>query len=598
MRDLIALAVLVLLLRIPFANQAVGGDDVYYLAAAYHGLIDPLHPNHTTYIFEGKEVTFQGYPHPPGNAAFLMALLAIFGDVREIPFHLAYALFSLLAVYGVYALARRFSARPLWATLLFLAIPAFVVNGNSFESDIPLCAFLMAGSAAFVYAVDRSSWRLLAVAIVCLAIAAMIAMQSFPFTPILLSYLWTRGKKRTVWPTLVAFTPVAVLVGWQLFERITSGQFPAAVSAAYMSSYGFERVAVKLNNALALSIHALWIVCPILLPFAVREAWRRRKDPDVGFLLLWIGIFLIGAWALFFAGSARYLLPLAAPVALLASFAPLRWIQAGVIVQLCISVSLATVNYQHWNAYRTFAATLKSETEQKSVWIAGEWGLRHYFEAHGALPLRRGQWIPTGDIVVESELAFPTAILHGGRSLVPMASLDVNPAIPLRLIGLRAQSGYSTDSKGFLPFDIRGGVIDRVHAFVLREQTPALSVLPMNAPRADEQIVSGVYPNEGEAWRWMGKDAVLLLKSTGAQAHLELKFYIADAAPARTVSVSVPGQGSVSRTFPGPGSYSIDMPVNATNMPALTVNIGVDRTFRAPGDSRDLGIILNQVALQ
>ena len=592
------LTVLVLLLRLPFLNQAVGGDDVYYLAAADHGLIDPLHPNHTTYVFGGDEVTFQGYPHPPGNAAFLMILLMVFKDVREIPFHAAYILFSLAAIYGAYALARRFSARPLAAALLFAAVPAFVINGNTFESDLPLLAFWMVGAAAYIYAVDRGSRRWLALAVLSLAMAGMIAMQSLLFTPILLSYLGICRSKRTGTQMLAALTPVVALVGWQCFERVTSGQFPALVSANYMASAGSERLMVKLTNALALTIHAAFMVFPVLIPFAALSVWKQRRDPDTRFLLLWFVLFLGGAYILFFAGSARYLLPLAAPLAIMASRAPLRWVQVSIAAQLTLSLLLATVNYEHWNAYRDFARSLGLQVGHRRVWVDAEWGLRHYLEADGALPLHRNQWIPDGDIVVESDLAFPVAIPHGGRALVPIATSDIAPAIPLRLIGLEARSGYSTDSEGLLPFDFRGGLIDRVRAYQLRPQEPALSVLPMNAPDADTQVVSGIYPNEGQPWRWMGKDATLLLKSPLHAATVEVKFYIADTAPARTVTIAVSGGPRLSRTFPGPGTYSMSMPVDATHLSPVTLTIAVDRTFSVPGDNRTLGLILNEAGIQ
>ena len=594
---LFLLTAIVLLLRLPFANQAVGGDDVYYLAAAYHGLIDPLHPNHTTYVFEGNQVTFQGYPHPPGNAAFLMILLSLFKDVREVPFHIAYIAFSLAAVYGLYALARRFSSAPLWAALLFVAIPAFVINGNSFESDVPLLAFWMCGAAAFVFGVDRGSNRLLALAALLLGVAGMIAMQSFLFTPILIAYLWTRRERPRATSVLTACAPILVLIAWQLFERVTSGQFPAAVSAGYLGSEGFQRLAVKLRNALALSIHAVFMILPILLPFAALEMWRKRREPDTRFLFAWIVLFLGGAFVIFYAGSARYLLPMAAPLAILASRAPISWVRPAFVVQLAISLTLAAVTYQHWNSYRTFATYLRSQNQPKQIWVDGEWGLRHYLEADGALPMRRSQWIPTGDVIVQSELAFPAPISHGGRTLVPVAEMDIHPWLPPRVIGIESQSGYSTTSEGLLPYDIRGGVIDRVHAFVLRQHDPELSVLHMDTPAIDSQIINGIYASEGSAWRWMTDEATVLLKSLRRPSILEVKFYIADTAPARKIDLSVSGGSSTSQTFPSPGSYSMKLPMDATNLSPVIVKIRVDRTFTTPADKRKLGIILNEIGL-
>src|SRR5271165_2928568 len=140
---------LVLLIRVPFWNQAILGDDPTYLTAASHALIDPLHPDRTTIVFQGREYDMRGHPHGPLNAWVLAALLALTGGVKEIPFHAAYTIFSLIAVWAMWSLARRFSPQPLWATLLFIAVPVFVVNGNSLETDVPFVAFWLASVALF-----------------------------------------------------------------------------------------------------------------------------------------------------------------------------------------------------------------------------------------------------------------------------------------------------------------------------------------------------------------------------------------------------------------------------------------------------------------
>ena len=115
-RELLIVALAVLTLRAPFLNQAIQGDDVYYLAEAEHAQIEPLHPKHTQYAFLGRMVDMRGQPHPPLNAWYLALLLALLKDIAEIPFHAAYIGFSLLAVWAMWSLAVRFSPRPLWAT--------------------------------------------------------------------------------------------------------------------------------------------------------------------------------------------------------------------------------------------------------------------------------------------------------------------------------------------------------------------------------------------------------------------------------------------------------------------------------------------------
>jgi Gpi18-like mannosyltransferase len=169
---------------------------------AEHAQIDPLHPNHVQYVFLGDRVDLRGFPHPPFNAWFLGLLLAAMGDIREVPFHAAYILFSVIAALAMWSLAKRFSPHPLWATLLFLAVPAFVINGNSFESDLPFLAFWMAAVACFV--AGRWTW-----AAIAMVLAALSAFQAVFLTPILAVYVWIyRRKDRTAWLlTLVAPGP-------------------------------------------------------------------------------------------------------------------------------------------------------------------------------------------------------------------------------------------------------------------------------------------------------------------------------------------------------------------------------------------------------
>jgi len=170
-KSLLLLLGLVLLIRLPFLNQAIQGDDHIYLTEAQHALVDPWHPNDVKYVFLGGEVDLRGHSHPPGNAWPLAALILLFGDVKEIPFHAAYIVFSMIAAWAMWSLACRFSERPVWATLLFIAVPAFVVNGASLEADLPFLAFWMASMALFL------SGRLLLAAL-AMAVTAMMESTS------------------------------------------------------------------------------------------------------------------------------------------------------------------------------------------------------------------------------------------------------------------------------------------------------------------------------------------------------------------------------------------------------------------------------------
>jgi hypothetical protein len=576
----------VLLIRLPFLNQAIQGDDVYYLAAAEHAQIDPLHPNHVQYVFLGDRVDLRGFPHPPFNAWFLALLLAVFGDIHEVPFHIAYIPFSLIAALAMWSLAKRFSPHPLWATLLFLAVPAFVVNGNSFESDLPFLAFWMAAVACF--AAGRWGW-----AAIAMALAALSAFQAVFLTPILAVYCWIyRRKDRTAW--LLTLVPPATILAWELFERLSSGALPVAVAAGYMSSYGLQTLANKLRSATALTVHACFMVFPGLLPGAILLAWRRR-DRETAFLAAWIALFFGGAVLLFFAGSARYLLPMAAPVALLASRLRPRWLAIGFGAQLALSLALATVNYQHWDGYRRFARQIGAADAGHHVYIDGEWGLRYYVEADGGLPLERGQVLRAGDVVVSSRLAYPVEF---NAPTAAIAEQAIRAWLPLQLIGLEARSGYSTATKGLRPFDISTAPIDIVRAAMVLDRHPVLSYLPMNAPEAPVQIVSGLYSLESGAWRWMSGSAVVVLKSPAQPLPLEASFTIPDAAPARHVELLLDGHVVAVETYGAPGAYTLKSPPQSPAGPSATVTLTLDRTFSVPGDHRELGVIVSGIGFR
>jgi Dolichyl-phosphate-mannose-protein mannosyltransferase len=576
----------VLLIRLPFLNQAIGGDDPYYLAQAEHAQIDPLHPNHGAYVFLGDRVDMRGFPHPPFNAWFLGLLLAVAGDIREAPFHAAYILFSAIAALAMWSLAKRFSPHPLGATLLFLAVPTFVINGNTFESDLPFLAFWMAAVACFL----AGKWTPSAIAMV---LAALSAFQAVFLTPILMVYCWIyRPRDRTAW--LLTLVAPATILAWELFERWSSGALPIAVAAGYMSSYGLQALANKLRSAAALAVHACFIVFPALLPGAVLLSWKRR-DRDSAFLAAWIALFFAGAAILFFAGSARYLLPMAAPLALLVSRLRPRWLAVGFAVQMALSLALATVNYQHWGGYRRFARQIRPATAGHRVYIDGEWGLRYYLEADGGLPLERGQVLRAGDIVVSSQLAYPVAFT---APVAPIAEQSLRASLPLQLIGLEARSGYSTATKGLRPFDISTAPIDIVGAVIVLDRHPTLSYLPMKAPEAHDQIVSGLYDLEAGAWRWMSASAVVLLKSPAQPLPIEAVFTIPDTAPARHVELLLDGRVIASETYTAPGTYILKSSPQPPAGDTATVTITLDRTFSVPGDHRELGVVVSALGFR
>jgi len=634
MSRLLLVLAIVVLIRIPFLTQPVQGDDVYYLAMARNTLADPLHPMQMGYTFQGQRVSMAGHPHPPLNSYALALLLRVFGEVRERAFHLAYLAFSLIAAAAMYSLARRFSERPLLATLLFVSAPAFVVNGNSFEADLPLLAFWMAGFA--LYFAGR---HLLGAA--ALALAALAAYQAVFAAPILAYHAWhQRRRSRTAW--LAAAAAPLTLAAWQLFQRLTVGETPAGVLAGYLEDYGLLAAERKLASAVTLVGHLGWLVFPlaglvirprlwlsggagaliaVLLPgyypwwqrallalsltaglerligWALEARGNRRGDS--GFLAAWGLVFFGASAAVFFAGSARYLLPLAAPAALLITRSAARpwllWIAAG--LNLALGLTLASANYQYAVAYRDFAALLQPRLGERRLWFSAEWGLRHYLERLGGEPLVRDQPAHSGAVVVSSELAGRTPFFAGGPAReILRAELWSRP--PVRLIGLGTRSGYSSSALGALPFDPGGGLLDRLRVEVVGLAEPRLSFLRMNDPQAAGQLLAGFFQVEDNAWRWMSEQGSVLLKAPGRASRFEMTFLIPEAAPARQVTVAAGESVLIRQTYPAPGHYTLS--AGAPFQPGASVQIvvSVDKTFQPARDPRKLGIVVRELGLR
>ncbi|MBI3667893.1 MAG: glycosyltransferase family 39 protein [Acidobacteria bacterium] len=624
----------VLLIRLPFLRQAVQGDDVYYIAIARNALVDPLHPMQMGYTFQGRRVEMSGHPHPPLNAYILAALLRIFGHVRELPFHLFYMLFSLLAAAAMYCLAGRFTDHPLLATLLFVCVPAFVVNGNSLEADLPFLAFWMLSFALYF-----EGHHLLSAG--SLAVAALGAYQAIFAVPILAHEVWhSRRHSRTAWiPVLAA--PLA-LAAWQGWQRISTGEVPATVLAGYFQTYGLLALVKKFHSALALTDHLGWMVFPIAIlatragfwigaPVALvvtaalsgyfwwqrlllavslvaglmllaRWAvtlWKARTTED-GFLATWGLVFFAGAVAVFYAGSARYLLPMAAPLILtLVRGSPRTGLLWGAAAcSLVLGLAMASANYQYCDHYRRFAGDLRPRIGERRLWSNAEWGLRYYLEEMGGEPLENEQAVYAGSVVVTSELAGPIPFFIGGGSLQEVRRADFRSRIPIRLIGLGTRSGYSSSALGVLPFDPDRGLLDRVKAEIVGLAEPGLSYLRMGDPEAASQLLSGFYQIENNAWRWMAEQAVVLLKAPDHADRFEMTFFIPDQASARRVTLALDGLLIAAQTYPAPGGYTLSVPVRVTTGSTPQLTITVDKTFQPSNDQRRLGMVVEELGFK
>lgn len=593
LRDVAILVLFVAAVRAPFFHHPLQGDDIYYLKGAGHARKDPLHPHQAQYVFHGRLVSMLGHPHPPLNAFFL-GLLPDSLPVQRV----WYGLLMLAAVLACYALARQFTERPLGAALLFASTPVLWVSSNTFDSDVLFLACLLTGIALFVHGHE---W----LAAAPLFLAGLAAYQAVVFIPI----LWLLGRGR-----LPALAPAAAVAAYQVFERISAGVWPVLVSSQYFSDYGLQRLSNKLANAAALTAHLAWLTGPVAewrlawpLAAGLPAAWLDRNPLfwasfALGVLILWhvegwlgwwVRIFFAASLVLFFAGAARYLLPVAAPLAVLAAQRlGRRRLAVAVCTQAALAFSLAWAAMKHWQAYEDIAGKIPVGPK---TYIAGEWSLRYHLERRGAVPVMAGQRIGPGSTIVRSELGFPVHYSTGGGITRQTALFVIHPAIPLQLMGLSARSAWMTCAFGLRPFDISRAPLDRI---TVTEVVPApveRTELAMNAPDADRYILSGIYGLEDGRYRWMARQAEIVLRP--AEGVLAVTIFVPEASPARRLAITINGVRAGEFALE-PGLRTVRTAPLPRVQDRLHILLEADRSFTAPGDQRELSLILESVRIE
>ena len=210
------------------------------------------------------------------------ATVGLFGN-SEIILHLMLSLFSLIAIYSIYHLARRYAPQhALWLVCSFVIGPGFLINQNVM-TDVPLLAFL--GLSVLLLTNPKNPRAAAGFAVFSLAVLTKYtALFLFP------ALIWAamRQGRALVWVAL----PVAALAAWSLFNiwdygavHITSrppnvgGLFPSPKLAfAVVCNLGLFAVPI----AAALMVGSrLWII-GWLLGFAL-FFWRRNLGAETRF---------------------------------------------------------------------------------------------------------------------------------------------------------------------------------------------------------------------------------------------------------------------------------------------------------------------------
>lgn len=445
-----------ILLLAPFAGKAFHIDDTLYLWAAKQIQVEPLNYYNTVVNEWGiDQPLYEVMVNPPGFPYFLALVAFLFGW-GELPFHLAIALTAGLYGGGTYLLACRFCARPILATLLAVFTPAFLISSTTVMTDMPMAALYVWAVLLWVLASDRKRSSLYIASMLCLSLSMLVKYSGFTAVPLLLAYSLIKERKLGAW-AFYLLAPVVVLLAYQIVEYQLYGRAQLLFSLDYAKDARVEPiVAIWLKPHIAMAFAGGCIASAVLLapalwsrrvligmaaavgaitlagyPFAETLLYTTRISPSVTWLLsAQNAIFIVGgtqivaftwldlwrnrnsdsallvfwvlgtiAFALLINWSinARTLLPMAAPVAILAvrrlrhssgefGVGRQRWICAGAVSSAAmLSLMLTWVDFRQANIARIAAEKFIEDDRQYPFhyYFESHWGFQYYMEQAG-----------------------------------------------------------------------------------------------------------------------------------------------------------------------------------------------------------------------
>jgi hypothetical protein len=394
--------------------------------------------------------------------------------------------------------------------------------------DIPMLAFLLAGAAVYMAAIE--SGRRLWLASICFILAAGTAYTALIPIGCLMIWAVANARPKREWMTIAA-APVAI-AAWLVIMRIHFGQSPTDELVGYYTShFSFAQILLPMFSFLggvtvfpwlypslvrtrrmlhfaALSITAalllttlgawpsvsyrLWFVIlassgiGLLLLFFYNGvgavSWHTRPR-GYGFLILWLPSTLL--FFLLFAEmiSVRYILLMLPPL-LLVVFERIerRLAVIAIAATAALSLALSVADYRLVNSYPRWAAETIPPLQRQGfrVWNAAESGLRFYLEKEGIATLEGNDVRPRGGDLVIRQASFRYGLSSDLTSLlVTIRRDDVLDRYPLRTFSRDAQAGFHDSHFGLVPFVFSWAPEDHVE---IAEVSPFLDHLPQVIP--------------------------------------------------------------------------------------------------------------------
>ncbi|QNF34862.1 glycosyltransferase family 39 protein [Adhaeribacter swui] len=429
-------------------------DDAFHLAAAQWIEHHPFRPMSGKVLWDFGYVPISQYNQPPLYFYFVSWVGHVLG-YREVPLHLMQAVFTLLAIYFFYKIARLLiPAYALLSTAFLVLNPAFLINQNLMV-DMPLLSLHLLFIYLLINPEFKSDWLRYGLAGFVLSLALLIKYTSLPLLVLFSIHLVLNKKFKFLITVLI---PVGVLALWSLANyyefnsfhlfRPTAGfnlRHVGSQLLAYVLTLGaivpFSLVYVagyfKERRRLVASAVGLTISFLVLLILITYTGWITEK---ISRKALWVLHLLNGVTFLFLiirgclqnlnfknlkkfltSSSGLLILWAAGMAGFIILFAPFmatrhvllvlpvflifgaKWLayasQKIKIITLlfttCLSLILGISDWFFADLYRQEAATARNKIKSNAVvWTVGYWGWHWYSQQAGMQPYVASQSQP------------------------------------------------------------------------------------------------------------------------------------------------------------------------------------------------------------
>ncbi len=227
----------------PFIGQALHLDDAIFWDFARNNLSHPFQQHIPNYFLMGRQFGAFRDTHPAFDELYI-SLFMLAGGVGapEALFHLGFIIFPLIAGASMFFLGSRFTRGALPAALLLLSTPAVMVLSHTLMGDLPMTAFWLAATAAYIYGTDRRSPPLLALASILTTLTVFTGYQGLALILLLPAYAWIQTGRLRREAVLPAVLPVVAFAAFTWFNLAHYGALPRFSHAQGLSVQGYSLV--------------------------------------------------------------------------------------------------------------------------------------------------------------------------------------------------------------------------------------------------------------------------------------------------------------------------------------------------------------------